>query len=313
MRTRWLLGLWLMLGLPACNVIDDPGSDDDSLGDDDDSFATSCEFQDSAAATIDVAERYGYQFQFTHTSIIRAQLTDGPAPPIYQVFMEQDGCRYEKRHFGFCDPPCGPEETCNVDDACEPYPLEVGAGTMTISGLQVPVTVEPESWAVGRYYGPGDLPEDLFAAQDPIAVSFAGDELPAFTIEAWGVEALETPLSAEESRLIEGQDNVLTWTPGPDPDACVEVVINGVNEAHGMPLHDIITCVGPDDGEVVVPQALIDEIFSGEGLPESCTHRDCPQSVLTRFTRGRTTVDGVTMDLLVRNSVYFAGGVAMGK
>ncbi|MDP7113018.1 MAG: hypothetical protein QGH45_13690 [Myxococcota bacterium] len=130
-------------------------------------------------------------------------------------------------------------------------------------------------------------------------------------LEALGVESMDTTLADEDFVIVQGQDNVFTWTPGPDPGARVEIVINATNVAHGAPLSDIIHCTGPDDGELTIPQNLVDA-FPLDEIPSSCTHFDCPPSELTRYTTSATDVDGQTILLIVRSTVHFMGGQQIG-
>jgi hypothetical protein len=318
----WIGSLVLLLGCPVSSdddaADDDVGDDDagdDDAGDDDagdDDALDPCTFHDPPAATVDIAERYHHDFGAGWTADVFGRVMDGPDPSLHQVLLEQGECRYLQLHLGFCDPPCGGGEVCNAIDECEPYPEGISAGTLTIDGLAEPLEIAPEEWIAGLYYGPFGLPADLFAQGDVITVSFSGDALPATSWSVRGVAPIDPDLADDEFELQPGGDNVLNWTAGDDPGACVETLILGINETHGAPIKDVIWCVGPDDGELVIPQALVDT-FPLDEIPDECIHFDCLQSQLTRYTAGTIEIGGVQVRLVARSSVYFMGGMQMGK
>lgn len=320
-HSTWLTLLWLSAALLASgcdaeNAPDDdtPGDDDtgDDDDDDDDTGPGATAFIDDTAGRITVSERYNYDRSLHHKSDVHGQLNVSPDPAMHHIIMEEGECRYLEVEYGYCDPPCGQFEVCTTDDVCQPFPTGVSAGILTISGLAEPVVIEPQSYNEGLYYGPFGLPEDLFETGATVTAEFAGDVLPAMTLDAVGVEPIDTDLADDGFVIVPGQANVFTWTPGPDPEAGVQVRINSVNIAHGMPLNDIIWCVGPDDGELIIPQEMVD-YFPLDDIPESCTHFDCPPSELTRLSRDTVDIDGSLIELMVHSSVYFMGGVAMGK
>jgi len=314
---RWIaVGLvlgWMTTVVAGCSDglsgDDDDVSDDDVADDDDDTGPIP---GDGAAGVLDIAEMYNEGGGgLNSSSQIVGLLADGPAPTVHRVTMEQGDCVYYELRPGFCDPPCDAGEVCNANDVCEPYPIGVSAGTLTISGLGDPIVIEPEEWTAGRYYGPLDLPDDLFDAGTVVTAHFAGDQLPAMTLEAVGVETMDTAVADEEFVIVQGQDNVFTWTPGPDPDAAVEIVINSYNAAHGAPLTDVIHCVGDDDGEMTIPQAMVDA-FPLDEIPTSCIHFDCPPSELTRYSTSAVDTGGLTIILILRSTTYFMGGAQLG-
>jgi hypothetical protein len=278
------------------------GADDDPAAEIDWTL-DACGFTEPAAATIDVSEQSDV-FHGSVFSEIGAELRSGPSPVFHEVSMESGGCRYYKAVTGSCDPPCESGEACSGDGECVAYPESISGGTLEITGLGDKIVVEPEDWSPGTYYGPAQLPAELFAAGDEIGARLAGADFPALALGANGVALLDTELTASGYELLDGQDAELTWTPGPDPEACVRLVINGFNAVHGAPLSDIIVCEGTDTGSLVVPQAFVEEFPYG-ATPEVTEGYDWPHSVLTRYTRNSAQTDYGRAELVVRSSTYF--------
>jgi len=280
-------------------VDDDDGGDDDG-GDDDDAGLDACTFADPAPAQLQVTEQYRAQ---AWRADIDGRVHEAP-PPVWQsVVLEGGECRYLMLFPGFCDPPCEWGEFCNPDGECEAYPAGVSAGDLTVEGLGDPLTIEEEPQLAGRYSGGDSLPPDLFAAGDPIAASWAGDTFPAVTLDARGVAPMDTDLAETWLVLVGGEDHVVSWTPGDDPEACVELRVNGYNSAHGLPLNNIIWCVGPDDGELTIPGAMV-ALFPMGTCPIVAV--DCPPSELTRYTRQTRETAGGEAALVVRSTTAFA-------
>ena len=262
-----------------------------------------CGVDERSAATIDVSER----FDIFHTDIysrVGALLRDATTVPLDEVVLEEGECRYLRLALGFCDPRCADGEMCTADDECQPTPQLISGGTLRVTGLGDPIEVEPESWSAGTYVGPGGLPADLFDQDDTVYASLRGDAFPALALGARGVAAIDTDLTGSGLELLDGQDSEITWTPGPDPDACVQLVLNGFNELHGAPLGDVIRCESADDGSLLVPQALVEAFPMGE-TPEVTEGYDWPHSELTRYTRSTREVEQGPVALWVRSTTYF--------
>jgi len=218
--------------------------------------------------------------------------------------MEQGGCRYLKIEYGNCDPPCLGGELCVLGDVCVPYPSAISGGVLTVLGLGSPMEIQPEDWSPGTYTGPAGLPADLFDETDAVGATLAGGEFPALSLGAKGVAAIDPDVTANGFEMIDGQDAQITWTPGPDPNACMRLVINGFNLAHGAPLADIIECEGRDNGSMTVPRSFVEEFPYGT-TPEVTEGYDWPFSELTRYTRSSKDVPQGSAQLRVRSTAYF--------
>jgi len=329
MRRAWWLVLFaalVLVGCPAGDDDDDSGSgddtatDDDATGDDDvtgdddttpgdddtvgddDSADVPCSFPVPAAASIEVVEEVTYGTPYAR---VYAWVGDTRFPSYHESTLQEGSCRYLSLAYGNCDPPCDPvAEVCTADDVCEAYPVGLSAGVLDITGLAVPVSVETSEWSPGYYWGPWDLPEDIYGPGDGITATFDGDVFPAVNLSAVGVESMDSSLEGAHLEMHDGQDAEVTWTPGPDPDVCVRVEVNGVNTAHGLPLMDIIECVGTDTGSLTIPAAMVEEFPPGQ-TQEICVGHDCPPSELTRYTLDSTQTSYGPAELQVRNTVYF--------
>lgn len=263
----------------------------------------SCGFAEPAAGTIDVSERYDLFHQGSY-SRINATFHDASDPVYHEVLLEEGACRYLRAKQGFCDPACAGDEICTIDDECRPYPLLASAGTLTITGLGDPISIEPEAPGTGTYVGPGGLPAALFDAGDAVRARWSGDEFPDAALAAKGVAAMDTDLTATGLSFSDGSDGEVTWTEGDEPDVCVSLVLNSFNALHGAPLTDIIQCESPDDGNLRVPQELIEQFPVGE-TPEVTEGYDWPHSELTRYTRHTEEVGPGPVTLIVRSTTYF--------
>ncbi|MDP7112779.1 MAG: putative metal-binding motif-containing protein, partial [Myxococcota bacterium] len=235
-----ILGLSMFCLLWGCPVDDDDAADDDATGDDDvsgddddtgdddtgdddttgdDDATDSCGFADAPTATVTILERY--------TSLwdgqVSARVQDAPYPEFHVVQLEEGPCRYLTFELGNCDPPCDFSQVCISTDECVDYPVGISAGVLTVTGLGDPIMMETDDWNPGYYWGPWDLPEDIFDEGDPIEAAFDGADFPATTLSARGVAAVEPEPLADPVLIEDGADTVLTWTAGGDPDACVQV------------------------------------------------------------------------------------------
>jgi len=262
-----------------------------------------CELARPMAGSIDISERFDV-FHAASVSKVAAQLEDGPKLALHEVAAEAGPCRHLRAVVGFCDPPCASGDACTVDDACEPYPRGLSGGTLTIGGLARELAIEPDERQPGRYDGPAGLPAVLFDEGDVITAELDGEAFPASSFAARGVAAIDATLTDEGLDLVDGQDAEITWTPGADPSACVQVTLNGSNQLHGAPLGDIVQCVGPDTGSLRVAQALVEALPYGD-TPEVTEGYDWPHSELTRYTRHTRETKHGAASLVVRSTTYF--------
>ncbi len=262
-----------------------------------------CGFAVAAAATIDISERSDVWHDGFYARV-EAQTGAGSEPNVHAVVVEAANCRLLELMYGECTSACAADEVCQSTGECAAEPEGLAAGTLRVSGLADAVAIESQSWSPGRYDSPSLLSADLFREGDTVQASLAGADFPGLILGARGVASMDPALTASGYVLTDGEDARLTWTPGPDPDACVSVTLKGRNAVHGAPLGSVIECFGPDTGSLTIPQAIVEAFPTGE-TPEVTNGYDWPHSELTRYTRTSLDTEHGPAVLTVRSTTYF--------
>ncbi len=287
-RMALLVGLGLVGGIAVsgCPV---PGDDDDATGDDDASD------DDGDPATIPLAgpcglaeRRGGFVVEaYEGSSIVDGTVEDATLPlSVLEEVAAEAGCRLMKRNNPFCDPPCAADETCDHDGQCIPYPEAVDLGTVTVSGLSAPVSMEPVM--PGYSYFETTLPHPAFEPMSLITLKTSGGALDPFTLHGVGVDPLEV---AGESWVVEeGQPLAVAWTPpAGESRSTVDLRLN--IDQHGLsPV--TLWCALDDSGTGEVPAALVAALF-GAGVS------GYPSGSLGRRTADSIAVGGGCVDLIV--------------
>jgi len=229
---------------------------------------------------------------------IRGDFAAG-GPVVWQVETMREGdCRLLELEGASGE--CGYCETVCIGGVCQPLPDPLSAGEIAITGTKTPVALQ---YDYGFYYL-YELVEDLFDEGDVIGVAAAGDEVPAFTLEAVAPPALESvELDDEEILLSDDEDFVFRWSPA-GCGARVRLTLNANNAGHGLPYAAILECDAPDTGELTIAQALI------LGFPttyrwEACAGSDCPLSSFARYTRDEVELAGGSVELVVGSRIQF--------
>jgi len=215
-------------------------------------------------------------------------------------------CRLLKyvRHFceGYCD------GVCVAENVCEPWPSFLDAGTLTVTGAKVAITVEPGLWGFNGFengYGWWREVADLFDDQDVITATFAGEDLAGFSVASAGVAPLVlTNPSDDELALSNDADTVLTWTPAGAAGTRVRVTLNANNLGHGAPFDAIIECDTEDDGSLTIPATLVRQ-FPSTYRWEYCAGSDCPLSWAFRYRSGHTDLTDGRVVFRVGSAVGF--------
>jgi hypothetical protein len=262
-----------------------------------------CGFVEDAAGTVDVSEQAD-RFHGAPFSRVEGRFLEAPYPSFHAVALEEGACRHYELAIGDCDPACEGGLVCTADGACAAFPGGASAGRLTVDGLAEPVSIEASGPAAGDYRSPAGLPFPLFEASDPVSAQVSGGQVPRIRLAAAGVAPMDADLVSTGLVLADGGDALVTWTAGPDPEACVQVVLNGSNLSHGAPLRDIVRCEGADTGSLTIPQAIVERFPHGD-TPEVTEGYDHPASTLGRYTRSRVETDSGPVELLVRSTTYF--------
>lgn len=213
--------------------------------------------------------------------VVTGTISEGVVPTsIPELIAEKNGCKVNKRRTLLCSPACIGAETCGEEGSCIPYPRQVSVGTITIAGLTMPTTMNPQKPGA-VYFAPGaDNPP--FEVGSNIVLSAAGtDERAGFELFGIGSEPLE---EGPTWLLEEGKDLAIEW-PAPTDDAVpTHISVELTIDQHGnSPLS--LSCVLEDTGTGSIPAELIDHLIN---------------SGVSGFPNGRIarhTVDKVELDV----------------
>ena len=198
-----------------------------------------------------LASRVGH-FDVGHEdfySIMAGEVAEGVIPlTVLQLVKEEGSCRLLQKVNPFCEDPCGPGELCNHDGKCIPYPENKSVGTVTIDGLLVPVSMEPDTV---NNYADISVPFPMFEPGALVTLEAQGGDLPGFVMHGYGVENLEIP----DTVLImkKGEPLPVAWTPS-EGVADIHLSIN-VDQHGNSPV--TLQCDVGDSGEFAVPAPMV--------------------------------------------------------
>jgi hypothetical protein len=223
----------------------------------------------------EVKENYK-PIQDVKTASVEGTVEDGVnAQQVLTQVWEEDSCRLLQKKPSFCEPACDKDQQCSAAGTCEPFPLPGSVGTVTVTGLIVPVSIPDPS---GHNYRFTDLPGDADNAFEPgahVELTASGDEIPGFSLQGMGVPDLVMP---DETLYLEpGKPFTVTWTAEPGPWR-VRFSLNV--DQHGLtPV--TLYCDVDDTGSYTLSAALVDELLS------------FPASGFATTTFKRGTIDSV--------------------
>jgi len=217
-----------------------------------------------------------------------------------QETMRAGDCRLLELVPAYCTDCAG---LCVAEEVCEPMPEMVSAGDLVFSGLEVPLTLTPDTYT-NWYVSQSSVPADAFADDAIINVTASGDSVPGFSLSAAGVPPLVAAIDNDQIELLDDSDFTLSWTPAA-PGARVRLTLNANNFGHGLPYEAILECDADDSqGAITVPRELI-AAFPATDRWEVCVGSDCPMSRLTRYRQGRDVVADGDVVLWVGSEIQF--------
>lgn len=199
------------------------------------------------------------------TSII-GKFNDGPtpSPQVWKVETEANGCKLSVPQRVLCQPACGSQAACAGDNTCLPYPMAIGVGTATLTGIgPTPITMEP----IANNYQPkssASVPYPPCSEGDSLMLAAAGGGHASIAIAAKCI----APLTFDGPYTIEkGKPLQLTWTAPGQPNLAkigVKVDISHHGGATGM-----IECDVADTGSLEIPAMLVDRLveLGAAGFP----------------------------------------------
>jgi len=186
---------------------------------------------------------------------------------------ESEGpCRFLIREEPECDPWCDPQgEQCNFDLECEPLPETKSVGTVTVTGLTVPVELE---MMPNGQYGKWDFEEKPFEAGSCIELVAEGDEIEGFALQGHGVEMIEVPDMTLD--FTTGEPFSVGWTPSDGPGK-IRITINLAQHM----LVPTLICEVEDIGSYTVPATMTAALVSYgmQGAVEAWMYRFTVDSV----------------------------------
>ena len=291
--TRMLLVLGL---LAAIGCSKEPTTEDDDSahgGDDDDS--TDGPIGDPATVPLEGAcaldQRLGgfVVEAYEDYSIVDGTVSDGVVPLSVLGEVTQEGsCRLMRRNNPFCDPPCAPDEACDFDGECIPYPQPQDLGTVTVLGLEAEVVMEPV--VPGYSYFDTSLPHPVFEPWELLELRTTGGAVDAFTLHGLGVHPMDG--ADLEWVVVEDAPLQVTWT-APDVEVRSTVALTLNIDQHGAsPI--TVHCAFEDVGTGEVPASLIAQLF-GAGVS------GYPNGSIRRHTVDSTSVGVGCVDLEINS------------
>ncbi len=249
-----------------------------------------CELGEAPSAKFTVSQR---ALPDRWSLTVSGRLRESPRPSWHQVLAETDSCRYMVYFPGACDPPCESDEICTGDGECLGWPEGVSGGELTVTGLGEPLVLHDE--VVGSYFATLEVLKNQFGELTPVRFDLSGDAFPAVTLSARAVA--EVVVGAEEL-VVANEAVAVTWVAGNDPEACVQVNLYTANGGHGLPIYNVLECVGPDSGSLTIPAEMA-ESWPPWTTPGLCAGVDCPYSEVVRYTRQVVDTDAGEAELTV--------------
>ncbi len=214
---------------------------------------------------------------------VNGAVRDAPLPGdvIWELSLEEGGCRLLEPRVPFCDPPCS-GSICVEDGVCQETPPRRNVGTVTVTGLQTAaggneVVMEPIG-TTPNYSTATALNYPPFAEGDSIVLSASGQDLPAFQIESHGIAPLQMLVTGDVP-LESGQPLSLQWTP--PTQAGVSTIRAIVDISHHGGQEGEIICDVPDTGSLDIPATLATRLLElgYSGFPTVSVERRAVGSV----------------------------------
>ncbi len=235
-----------------------------------------------------LAERHGgfVLESYEGYSIIDGSVAEGVIPiTILTESTTLGDCTLWVKPNPFCDPPCENGDVCDLDDTCIAYPESQDLGTVTMTGLDVEVAMEPVS--PGYSYFHTSLPHPAWQTDALVTLFTQGGAYDPVKLHGFGVADLVP--TDDQWLIVEGVDLAVTWEPGAEGSRG-EVAFSLNIDQHGV-TPTTLKCAFEDDGEGSVPASLVDALI-GAGVT------GFPNGTLSRRTADRTEIGSGCMDFV---------------
>lgn len=198
-------------------------------------------------------------------SAFSGAVSDGVIPiNVLEKVAEDESCELWQRNNPFCDPGCDAGHTCDFDGNCVPYPVNHDVGTVTVTGLAMPVMLEPVAPTFSYFDTmighPGFEPGAIITLQ-----TTGGDYSP-IVLHGIGVDMVDP--TAEELHLTPDEPLDIEWTPG-DERTTMRVQL-GVDQ-HGLSPLAMICSAPADVGTLTISGELITQFLDNgiSGFPSA--------------------------------------------
>ena len=191
-------------------------------------------------------------------SSIDGAVADGVVPTAVLEELITDGdCRVLRRGNPYCDPGCDPGTTCDFDGTCVAYPANQDLGTVSVTGLVQPVSMD--AVFPGNTYYDTTLPTTACTPGDVLTLSMPGGTYgPA---EMHGICPEPYDMTDVTWVVDPSADLTITW-PAPTTSVVrTEVAVSISIDQHGV-TPSVVQCSFEDDGEGTVSAAILTELVS---------------------------------------------------
>jgi hypothetical protein len=212
------------------------------------------------------------------TTTVEGAVESGVAPGARDVKSQEGACKLLVGRQQSCATPCAGDSLCGEGGRCVPIPVRENVGTVKVTGLRAPLSLEPSSL---NYYSAASspLPHPGFAAGDAITLEVSAGRLGPFTLRGRGVEPLE--LTAGELLVQSGKGLTVTWRAPAQPQEATALHIKLDIGRHGG-IQAALECDGvPDTGSFTIPAALVTGLVGegSAGFPEIAVTRRSVDSI----------------------------------
>lgn len=208
---------------------------------------------------------------------------------IWDELVKEGDCRIKFGRQLTCAPGCAATQFCAGNNQCVAQPVSQDVGTVTVSGLAMPVSIFPVN---KQYSGSLDATFPPFAPNADVKLRSGGGAYAAFTLSGRGITPLVFPGTG--LNLSKGQPLTVTWTPPPAPESARIVAV--VDIAHHGGIAAKLECDVADSGSLTIPATLISQLID-RGTA------GFPTVSLTRRTMDSTMVTPGCVDLAVASAV----------
>jgi hypothetical protein len=214
----------------------------------------------SGGFTVSLVEATSFSSAY---SAVLGKVYDGPSPSalVWKQVAASGACKLYTPRAPFCETPCGSTALCVADNTCQDYPRSISAGKVTVKGVkdksgQASFSMDP---LLNSYQQPTgtQLAFPPFSEGDAVTFSAAGDTgIGAFAISANGIGPLA--ILNDTITLADGKPILLKWTPAKSAGASTVTAM--VDISHHGGTKGKIECEGPDNGEMEIAAALVDQL-----------------------------------------------------